>query len=289
VPLPRAVRRPSESSEAQLVPLPLSPPPHSFSTPVAAQTTIMQFSITFHQFVCRMQNMRQFLVENHLHTFQVKGSNSTVSWNKILPIEFTLAIINQISVKPTPPTFSTTFNELCSTRVAAQQLERRVSPTLGSQSLHPLLVKLATLMPYVRQLPFTHKAVLAQLIADLRQHIVEPERYVNPLHASPIGGEVLLVVLHSTHVQALAVQQIARELRWCRPAHGITPFLPQQIENFEFEKMIKKGIRVDKLPYYLKTHRLLYDYPYVQHCIILQLEYAYLPDYFVQVVGSNGS
>jgi len=127
-----------------------------------------------------------------------------------------------------------------------------------------------------------------QLIEDLRRHIVEPERYANPLPAASIGEETLLVVLRSTHVQALAVQQIARELRWCSSAHEVTPFLPRQIENFEFEKMIEKGIRVDKLPYYLKTHCLLYDYPYVQHCIILQLEYAYLPDYFVQVVGSNG-
>ena len=269
LPLLQALRRPIESSESQLVPLPPSAPPHSFSAPAAAPSTI-----SVEEFMCRMRNMGQFLVQNH----------STASWNKIFPIEFTAAIM---SVNPTPATFSTTFNEICPTRSAALQLEGEVSPSLGSQSpqFNPLLVKLAT---YVRQLPFTHNAVFAQLIADLRRHIVEPEQYANPLHAGSIGEEPLLVVLRSTHVQALAVQHIARELCWCSPTHEVTSFLPQQIENCEFQKMIKKGIRVDKLPYYLKRYHF-YDYPYVQHCIILQLECDYLLDYFVQVEGSNRS
>ena len=49
--------------------------------------------------------------------------------------------------------------------------------------------------------------------------------------------------------------------------------------------MIKKGIRVDDLPEYLKRYH--FDgYPYVQHSI--RFEYGCLLNYFIQVEGCDG-
>jgi hypothetical protein len=249
VPLPRAEPRLCTSADHP-VSLPPSPPSHSFST---AQISVVKPSnVSFEEFVRRMLDMEQFLVANSLNVFQVRGSKSMLSWTSILPVNFTAEVVDRISVKATSAAWVTRYNEAAT----GEGLQGGPLPTLVSQSprFDPLLVQLATAMPDIGQAPRTRDAIYANICADFRRHIAEPEQYASPLQANTIGEESLLLVLQSMHVQAVAVQQIARELGWCDAADKVVPFLPLKNINWDFSEMIENGIRVDELPWHLKRH-----------------------------------
>lgn len=206
VPLPRTERRPPG---VRWIPLPSSPPPHSFSTPGAAKLLIIRApTASFEEFARRMVDMERFLVESPINIFQVKGSNTTVSWTTIFPITFTAEAVGRIGIKATSANYVETFNGMFNANPHGGAL-----PTLGSPSprFNPLLIKLVTAMPDIRPVHFSHDAIYAKNIAHLRRRITEPERYTSSLETNMIiGEEDLLFVLRSIHVQAVAVQQIAR-------------------------------------------------------------------------------
>lgn len=253
VPLPRAVGTTAD----KWVPLPPSPPCHSFSTPAAKLSVMKPVDISFEELVRRMVDMGRFLVENSIGIFQVKGPNTMVSWTTIFPIDFTAEALGQIGVKATSADFAEEYNTIMTDTSQQGGLFKSQSPQFD-----PLLVKLITAMPDIRPRYKSQDAICAKEITHLRQRITEPEQYGSPLQADTIGNEDLLVVLRSIHVQALAVQYIARELGWCNDADKVTWFLPQQFENWEFKEMIEKGIRVDKLPGYFKRYHFR-GYSYV--------------------------
>ena len=258
VPLPCAVG----TTGGKWVPLPPSPPCHSLSTPFAKLSVMKPADVSFEELVRRMVDMGRFLVENSIGIFQVKGPNTMVSWTTIFPIDFTAEALGQIGVKVTSADFVEEYNTI----MTDTNRQGGPFPTLEPQSLQfdPLLVKLVTAIPDIRPRYNSHDAIYAKQITYLRQRITEPEQYGSPLQADTIGNEDLLVVLRSIHVQALAVQYIARELGWCNAADKVTWFLPQQFESWEFEEMIEKGIRIDKLAGYFKRYHFR-GYPYVQH------------------------
>ena len=258
VPLPRA----AGITGAKWVPLSPSTPCHSFSTPVAKLSVMKPVDVSFEEPVRRMVDMGRFLVENSIGIFQVKGPNTMVSWTTTFPIDFTAEALDQIGVKATSADFAKEYNVI----ITGVSRQGRLFPTLEPQipQVDPLLVKLVSAIPDIRPRYYSHDAIYAKKITHLRQHITDPKRYASPLQADAIGDEDLLSVLRSIHVQALAVQYIARELGWCNVADKVTWFLPQQIENWDFEEMIKEGIRVDKLVWYLKKYHFR-GYPYVQH------------------------
>jgi len=179
-----------------------------------------------------------------------------ISWTSILPVELTAEVVGRINVKAD----ATCNNEMFLT----QDPQGGPSPTLGSQSprFNPLLVKLVNAMPDIRQVPRTHEAFYVKICADFRRHLAEPKQYPSPLHADTIGEESLLLALQSMHVQTVAVQQIAKELRWCDANDKVVPFLPQMFANWDIRELIENGIRVDKLPWYLKRHHF---HEYVKH------------------------
>jgi hypothetical protein len=136
------------------------------------------------------------------------------------------------------------INETHATEGSSLQggLLRSQIPTSNS-----LLIKLATAMLDTGQLEAraghtsvgrTHKAVYAKAWIDFRRHIADPERYPSPLGANTITEESLLLELRTMHVQAVAVQQIARVLGWCEDA-VFMPFLLQKITNWDFREMHK--------------------------------------------------
>ena len=268
VPLPRD--RPS----SQLLSLPSSPLLHSFSTPVGTQVCILKpLDVSFEEFVHRMRNMQQFLIDNSLDLFQVRGSRSLISWTTILPVTFTAEVMGQIGVKPDSTGYSTSHNKIFATSSNGPQ--GGTLPTIGSQSLQfdPLLVKLATEMPEIRQPARTHEAFYSRICAAFRQHLSDPQQHPSPLRVDTIGAESLLLALRSMHVQAVAIQHIARVLGWCDDAGGVMPFVPQKITNWDFTDMIENGIRIDELPWHLKRHHF---HEYVQHYAIIQFKYGCL-------------
>jgi len=269
VPLPQAEPRPVEGDQA---PMPPSPPPHSFSTPATGQVTIPQpLNTSFEEFMGRVENMQRFLVEHSPSIFEVKGSKSTVSWNKVLPINFTAEAVGRISVKATSESADySSIHNVIFFNSSPGDLQGGPFPTPQSPRLNTLLEKFLAAEPDIRPVPFNHDAILARTIADLQVQwrIAESKRYAFVPQAGEIGTEDLLFLLRSVHVQALAVQLIAREMGWYNAAK-VTPFLPHQINGWNFQEMIQKGLRVDNLAGYLHSYHS-HGYPYVQHCAILQ-------------------
>ena len=254
VPLPRTDPRPSGDHRVRLPP---SPPSHSFPTSATAQvSTLKPLDMSFAEFMDHVENMQRFLVENSLSIFKAKGSKSRVSWNIVLPIYFTAEAVDQISVKATSANWSSNYNDIFLDLDLGGGLQGclQASPFLTPQDLRfdPLLVKLLAAKPDIRPVPFKHDAIVAQTIADLQQHIAEPEQYAFPpqLEAGKVDQDDLLLMLRSVHVQAITVQLIARELGWYN-AVKVTPFLPHQIEDFLYEEMINKGFRLNILAGYL--------------------------------------
>jgi hypothetical protein len=120
-------------SERVSLPLPFSPPPHSFSTPATAQLSIIKpSSISFEEFVGRMMDVKEFLIENSLNVFNVTGSKSLVSWTsiRVLPVDLTAEVVGEIGVKADSADFVTRFNETCQCATVAME---GPSPTTSLQ------------------------------------------------------------------------------------------------------------------------------------------------------------
>lgn len=260
VPLPRT------DPEKERASLPLSLPPHSFSTPIAEFSLMKPSNISFTDFVDRMISMKEFVVENSINVFQVGGPKSTVSWTSVFPVHFTAEVMDRIGIKADSPDYVTNYNEV----FPGQGLQGGHLPTPMSRSCQfsPLLTKLVFAMPDSIHALHTIAGVYTKAGEDLRRHIAEPERYPSPLEGGRIGEESLLIMLHSMNVQAVAVQYTARVLGWCDAADEVVAFVPQQITNWNLDEMLKNGIRVNELPWYLKEHH----FPgYVHRYAVLQV------------------
>lgn len=67
-----------------------------------------------------------------------------------------------------------------------------------------------------------------------------------------LGEENLLLVLRALHVQAIAIQVTAKVLGWWK-GDTLVAFLPWKFTTWNFDKMIENGIRINMLPWHLKT------------------------------------
>lgn len=243
VPLPRAELRTTGPDLGLLRP---SAPSHSFQL-----SALKPSNMSSKEFVSRMQNIEQLLVVNFPNIFQARGSKSTVSWTRTLPIDFTADAVERVGVKAASADYVTHCNPIAINEGA----QGGPSIPTPESRLDPLLVTLATAMsedimigPGCR----TREMIYAKMCADLRRHIAEPQRYASPIQPDTISEESLLLVLRAIHVQAVAVQQIARVLGWSNA--DVVPFLPWTIGNGNTDKMIASGVRIDKLSWHLKVN-----------------------------------
>ena len=242
VPLAQAEPRPLNTPVDQRVLLPPSPPPHSFSSPVTAMSILQPPEISF----------QGFLQKGSLNVFQAVGLQSMVTWAHILPIQFTEAVVGQIRLKADLVDYSASFKTVLTSE--GLQGGPPPSPTVPQPNrVNRCLVRLAIAMSNVKHAPYTHDAHYADICKELLLHLSEPERYVSPIQDHTIGEESLLYVIQSMHVQAIAVQEIARSLGWCEDGVKL-PFLPRKIARWEIEEMIQQGgVRVDILAPYLES------------------------------------
>lgn len=240
-------------------PLPPSPPSHSF--PGIQLSTLKPSNMTLKEFVCRMQNFEKLLVTSSPNLFQTRGPTrkSTVSWTQILPLKFTTEAVGLINVIPSSTDYINRYNEMIVIASDSEGLQGRPSiPSSESQThqLDPLLIKLVTAMPVpdIGGGPRTFEIIYADICADLRRHIAEPQTYASPLQPHTIGERGLLLVVRAIHVQAVAIQLIARVLGWCNA--DVMPFLPWNLRNRSgyIGEMIANGVRVDELPWHLKIN-----------------------------------
>jgi len=244
VPLPRTV--PCTGSD--IGPLPPDLPFHKFPTQLSA---LKPSSMTLKQFVDRMQKFEKLLVSTYPGLFQTRGSKSTISWTRILPLQFTAEAVGRIQVKPTPAHHRARYNKMFI--IAGPQGGPLPTPESRTHQLDPLLVTLATAMSEDIDLGFrTREMIYAKICADLRRHIAEPQRYASPIQPDMISEGSLLLVLRAIHVQAVAVQQIARVSGWSNA--DVVPFLPWKIRNGNTSEMIASGVRIDKLSWHLKVN-----------------------------------
>ena len=248
VPLPRT------DPEKERALLPLSLPPHSFSTPFAEISLVKPSNVSFTDFVDGMISMKEFLVENSINIFQVGGPKSMVSWTSVFPVHFTAEVMGQIGIKAESPDYVANYNEICPSPGPQGGPSPLPTPMSRSCQFNPLLTKLVSAMPDSIHALHTMAGVYTKAGEDLRRHIAEPERYPSPFEGGRIGEESLLIMLHSMHVQAVAVQYTARVLGWCDAADEVVAFVPQQVTNWNLDEMLKNGIRVNELPWYLKDH-----------------------------------
>lgn len=178
----------------------------------------------------------------------------------MLPVDFTAEAIGQIGIKATSADYATNFNDMVDGFHSSGPGGLQGGPVPTSQSprfkFTPLLVKFLAAEPDIRPTPFKHDAICVQTIADLQRHIAEPEQYPFPPQADKTGEEELLFMLRSIHVQAIAVQLIAREMNWYSVAE-VVPLLPHQTKDWDYQEMI------DELAWYLKSGHFQ-GYPYVQ-------------------------
>lgn len=242
MPLPRAEPR----IGVQVVPLPPSAPFHSFT--FARVSPLRPSKKPLEEFVRKMQGVERHLGLDAANVFQLRGSKSIVSWISILPIDFTADVVGQISVKPDNG-FLDWHNGMF------EGLQGGPLPTLLSQRprFDPLLIKLATAMPDFGNVPFVRKAIYSRICADFRRHIADPQRYPSPLGTDTIEEESLLLVLRGLHVQAVAIQLIARVLGWWK-GDTVVAFLPWKFKIWNFDKMIESGIKINELPSHLRVH-----------------------------------
>ena len=121
--------------------------------------------------------------------------------------------------------------------------------------LNPLLIHLATAMKNL-DTPHTRETFHANICRRLLCHVAEPERYESPFQPHTISEESLLCDLWSMHIQAVAVQEIARVLGWwdANANGGLVPFLQRQSAMQEISDMIGRGVRVEELPDHLEGH-----------------------------------
>jgi hypothetical protein len=246
VPLPRAV--PWTASD--LGPLPLDLPSHSFPTQLSA---LKPSSMSLKEFVGRMQKFEKLLVASNPGLFQTSGLKSTVTWNRILPLNFTAKVVGQIQVKSTPTHHRARYNKIL--MIAGPQGGPSIpTPESRTHQLDPLLVTLATAMSEDLDLGYrTREMIYAKICADLRRHIAEPQRYASPIQPDTISEGSLLLVLRAIHVQAVGVQQIARVLGWSDA--DVVPFLPWKIgHGGNTGEMIASGVRINKLSWHLKVN-----------------------------------
>lgn len=173
--------------------------------------------------------------------------------------------MGQISIKADSG-YAALYNKV----VPSRGLQGGSLPTPVSHSrsqLDPLLVKLTAAMSKVGQAPCMLEALYVNICRELLQHISELEQHNSPLQAYIVGEKSLLYVLCSMHVQAVAIQEIARERGWCNATDGaISLFLPQKSANCKVDEMIEQGIRVDELLLHLESH---YFHGCIQHYTIL--------------------
>jgi len=243
VPLPRA--EPRSLDAQQHVWLPTSLPPHSFSTPGIATLILRPSDISLAEFLRRMINMKQFLVENRINIFQAMGSRSMVTWTNILPFKFTGEIVGLTSLKADSADYSTRFNATV-LRAGLQGLP----PTLVSHNpaYDPILVRLVVEISKVDVPWMEFDVFCANISRNLVQHISDPEHHECPLQPRTISAEGLLYILWSIHVQAVAAQEIARELGWCDATKdAISPFLPPTRGISEVEEMMQHGVKINEL------------------------------------------
>ena len=265
--VPLARTDPRHGADRDVVPLPSSPPSHSFSTPAALSTIDKPSNISFDKFVQRMLNVEKFFIENDAcHKFQLEGAKSIrmASCTSILPINFTPEVVSRIHLKPDSVNCRTGYKALEGPR---KSLQGGALPTLGSQTpgFDPLLIKLVNAMPEFYTGPGrTREAIYIKLGASLRRYIAEPGQHTYPLQGVA-DEENLLLVLRSMHVQAVAVQLLAKELNWCHAADRVEPFLLLRnissaygtVDNggtLDNGGMLNNGIKLNKLPFYLATH-----------------------------------
>ena len=146
-------------------------------------------------------------------------------WTSSLPITFAAENVGQISLKVD---YVTSFNAM----VPSASLQGGPSSTLAPSSpprTNSLLKQLAIAMSSVGHSPRTQDAKICR---ELLQHIAEPERYKPPLQVYMMAEKTLFYVLWSMHVQAVAAQELARELGWYESPDGmIAPLLPREPGN----------------------------------------------------------
>ena len=256
VPLPRVVPRPVDVPKGQRVPLPSSPPQHSFSSPASAISIVQPPGMSFRDFLHRMVEMERYLIDSSMNVFQVVGSQSMVTWTSVLPIQFTEEIVERISLKADSVDYSASFNETAVLSAGPQGGPPPILTVSRSPQFHqasPRLVKLATAMSTIEHAPRTHDAIYADICKKIVQHISDPEQHVSPIHDRTIREEELLYVLLPMHVQAIAVQEIARVLGWHDGAK--VPFFPRKVPGWKVDAMIQQGgVRVNEVPEYLERH-----------------------------------
>jgi len=223
VPLPQAKAR----TAVQVDPLPRSAPPHSFPLQVARVSLLQPSKMTLEELVWRMQDTERYFVVDATNIFHTTGPQL---------------------VKPDSEDFVSRYNGMC------VGLQGGPSPTLESHipRFDPLLMKLATAMPDFGHVPFAREAVYSRICADFRRHIADPQQYPSPFGTDKIGEENLLLVLRALHVQAIAIQVTARVLGWWK-GDMLVAFLPWKFTTWNFDKMIENGIRINELPWHLKT------------------------------------
>jgi len=136
------------------------------------------------------------------------------TWSSFLPDKFMSNGVGRITFNPllAASEYTLTHNGL---PFQGPQFSTPPPPTESATTqLDPLLVKLAKAMPDVSAYCWPHEGIYARMCADLRMHLYNPQQYVSPMH--PVTGTIdaasLLLQLRAMHVQAIAIQHIARVL-----------------------------------------------------------------------------
>lgn len=217
VPLPRADLRTTDSEDLGLCPLPPSAPSHSFPAQFSTLKPL-NTGMSLKEFVGHMQDIEKLHVAQSANHFQTSGLNSTVNWTRILPIEFSSEVVGQIGVKVDSANFVTRYNEIFKGSQGGPLL------TLDSRTLQldPLLIKLATAMPDIEQvLPGTREIIYAQICADVRRYIAEPQRFASPFKCHMIHEDSLLLILRAMHVPNRSLGRCAGAMpMWCPSFRG---------------------------------------------------------------------
>jgi hypothetical protein len=258
-PLPRAV--PRSGPPGQEVPLPLSPPRHSFPTSVTLTTISRPSDISsLETFFQLMRETERFLTIGAENIFQVSGALSTVTWTSVLTFQFNAEILNRIQPVPESEDFQKRFNDrLQSSNLQGGGAGGSVLPTTMRRPISPLLVRLVKAIPSFEHgpPPRTQEGLFAEIYHQLARHVAHPELYASPLEVHKIGEDELIYRLLPMHVQAIAVQQIASELGWHYIVDAVVmPFLPfvWSMDKFQLEEMIEHGVLVKDVAEYLRVN-----------------------------------
>ncbi|KAJ7221695.1 hypothetical protein GGX14DRAFT_559177 [Mycena pura] len=247
VPLPRAEGRSlmeSCSESDMLIPLPSSPPDHSFGLSTSRLAIHPPSNRPIRPFVDDAQALKDFLLYKPTAFFQIISNSESaedLAWYYILPTQFTEAMVHETRLYPDNLILLKEFFGEPQRHGGGPQSENGTHS--DSDACFQTLVRLASAYLQI-DTRFTQESRDSHICADLLQH------FENPANPWPLHGweDDFCALLQRRNIQAVAVQQIARELGWWNG--DITSFVQRPGRDYRRarDEMRGAGMAIDRIP-----------------------------------------